>query len=281
MTYIIPAIGDLHINSSIGLCAPLVKKDSGDSHIPSKTQLYIRDCFDRYWDDVKGFIGVDDTVITVILGETVDVDYKNRTDKVISRSEQSVLDHAQSMLRVVHDISDAEVYLKGTDAHLGKDGKMDNLVARDSDKHIPDLINIGSHAWVEYELQIGKFTLHANHHGPIGRSAHTRTNPLMLKAVKMLEARVRNNRPIPSVALQGHNHIRADTGNNQIIRVVAVGCWQGMSAYASRYWVEEPDIGGIIILTDGDKFEVVDKYYPLKPPKVWGINFQLENINKE
>ena len=262
-------IGDTHCNSRMGLCPPVFNLKDGGTYRPNKTQKYLWNSYVSFLDavvetakDVKP-----DKIGALLMGDMVDGDRKRRTHQIISRNASEVVDIAIQSLEPLYQLIDWCVFLKGTPAHVGKSGEIEEELASDCD--IAQKNGENNYAWDEFYGTIGGVLFDAKHHGKLGYMRHTRTNALHTLAENLFGAYTERGEKPPRVALRGHVHLSRDTYDNHYVRAVTSPCFCGMTGYAHRVSDDLPDVGGLIFVCEGGSYQLIKKEYRLKARRPW------------
>lgn len=276
MTEIIAAIGDTHTNSKVGLCAPDVTLDDGDGIKLSRGQWWLWECWQDYCEAVDHEARTNTAdVTTIINGDAVDGDTKGRSTQVFSRNEADIIRIASAAHAPLIALSKRTFVTRGTPAHSGKSGVLEELFAADVIGAVKDPSR-DTFSWWELSAEIGGILIDAQHHGPLGRAPWTAGNPLSALATRLMLAYA--GRRLPDLALRSHNHRRADTFDNYPVRVIALSAWQLATEYVHRLGLPEvADIGGIMVITDGGAYEVIKKNYVPQPRKIWTLTPSLQS----
>ena len=90
-------------------------------------------------------------------------------------------------------------------------------------------------------------------------------------ASEIIDAYVEAGEPVPDLAVQGHNHIWADTGTNRRrLRAISLPCWQLPTSYGFRVSPRRStDIGGVLVTCEDGRFEVMPRLFPVQMDKRW------------
>ena len=132
MSVLLAAVGDTHIGSTVGLCPRRVELDDGGTYEASKSQRWLRECWEDYWQQVKARKRKKTRVVALLNGDLAD---RNRHSKyqlvMINRAviQRMMLD----VLEPVLDIADAIIVVRGTEAHVGGSSEMEEWLAADID----------------------------------------------------------------------------------------------------------------------------------------------------
>lgn len=262
-TEIVVVMGDTHINSTVGLCKPNITLDDGGTYQASKGQRWLWRSFLDYVDTVKAHqVSTDGRVTLILNGDTIEADTKGRSRQVITRNKADIIRMAYNTLEPIIEISDRVIVVRGTAAHVGKSAEYEEEFASDLTGVV---MNGEISSWWEIDVEIGGVLMNIMHHGKIGRQPNTRSNPLNTIATNMMFDCI--GKRLPDIVLRSHNHVKADTYDNYPCRVLALPAWQLSTEYTFRGGFGKADIGGLILLCNQGKAEVIKKLYEIPATK--------------
>lgn len=260
----VAVVSDLHVNSTIGLCPPVVQLDDGGTYFPSKFQRALWDSWNSYCSDVNS---TKSKLYVVVDGDLTDIDPHNRSTQNISRNPSTVIDMAQSVLHPLVKNADKVFIIRGTEAHTGNSGwteeqvakDLDNVVYYDKDK------DIASFYYLRAIIAGVKFDI--THHISMGTLPWTEKNAAnKLSAILQFQYMEHEER-IPDVAIRAHMHRLSDSGMNYKIHSFTLPAWCVTSSYLHRVGQGnyKSHIGGLIFDCEKGKYDVTAKMYePLR-----------------
>lgn len=250
-------VSDLHCGSTVGLIHERgVALDDGGHYTPSAEQRELWRLWLSYWDRVRQERKRGDRLIVALLGDLIDGDH-HRTSQIVSRNT-----HATQYRIAIEALGtamalrpDRIIVIRGTEAHVGASAETEEAIARELDAWTYDDSPIRSH-W-HLQVESDGVLLDLAHHGRIGQRPWTRlTGPTTLSAQIALAA-ARAGERIPDIAIRGHYHQVADTGDLAKPRVIQLPCWQLATSYVHRIAAGSvPDVGGVIIRTDSGGYNL-------------------------
>jgi hypothetical protein len=267
MTEIVVVTSDHHITSTLGLCPPNYTLDDRGEYRPSPGQRFLMRSWGSFWNDVKELAEQHHAPVTAIFnGDTVEADAKKRSNQIITRNKAKIVEAAYQALEPAIKISDRTIFIRGTGAHEGESSELAELLA--ADLTITEKAPNGNHSWWQFLGEFGGVLFDIEHHGPLGRTPWTITNPMNGLAVRLMLKYA--GRRLPAVAIRSHNHRKGDTYDNHPIRVLATGAWQLETEYVRRIGgVEGADIQGLIFICDGGEYQCLKRLYTPLPTKIW------------
>ena len=234
-----------------------------------------------FWDDfaqlaeeVKA-----DRLGALFMGDMVDGDRKYRSHQIITRNPTEITDVAIESLKPAVEKLDWAVFLKGTPAHVGRSGNIEEEVASDHGdieengkvvyKGIAQKNGENNYAWDAFYGSVGGVVCDAKHHGKLGYLRHTKVNPVHRLAEQLLGGYVERGEKVPGLALRAHMHRKADTGDNHAIRVLQTPCFTGQEEYGHRISDEPPDVGGYIFVCENGAYQLLKKEYIMPKRRLW------------
>ena len=258
-------VGDTHINSTVGVCPPIVNLDDGGSFRSSKGQRWLWRNWLSFWNDVSTTAEKYDNaeIWTVFNGDLVDVNGRHQQTQNISQNEADVFRMTLDTIKPALDVSKRVFVVRGTAAHVGSSASMEEKIAFD----------IGAekcgdnYSWWELLLEAEGVTFDIRHHGPLGRLPHTRGNALNRRAVELML--LYRNR-CPQVAIQSHNHHFSTSSDEYEIKVFAQPAWQLKTEFVNRIGIiEQANVGGMYFICNQGKYEPVVKRYKPEATRAW------------
>jgi hypothetical protein len=275
MTTILAIVGDLHVNSTVGLVTPTINLDDGGTISSSKDQKFLWKRWLVFWDEIRK-VGKSNKaeVWTVFNGDMVDVNGKHQTSQLISLNDTDVFSMTLDTIQPALDISERVFVIRGTAAHVRSSASMEEKIA----------IDIGAekcgdnYSWWELLLECEHVQFDIRHHGPLGRMDHTRGNALNRRATEMM--RKYANRRCPEVAIQSHNHRFSTSSDEFPVKVYALPAWQLITEFVNRIGNIMPaDIGGMYFICDkGAHVPVVKRYKP-EAVRPWRAKAPIKGAN--
>lgn len=259
MSTTVICVSDLHINSTIGLLAPSIKLSDGQTVSQSPAQEWIWSCFMDFLKTKSH-----GRVIAVINGEIADSNY-HRTTQLITEDLPSIIDMAVATIDPLVSMADKVIVTKGTEAHSGLGGHIDELVAREIGAEKLGT-NDHAHWWASFDVEQVSFDV--AHHPRFGQgSYHTSHNTAGKLAADALLYCAKFGQFPPDLLIRSHNHAFSDSGLNYPVHAMVTPPWQLGTHFSHRlgYGGKLMPIGGLFIYVSGDKHHVVPKTYLPEP----------------
>jgi len=252
---------DLHINSLVGLCPPVFRREQGGEHIFSRAQRDLWDCWIDAWKEVNGRKR---DVVLILGGDIVDLDIKKRSTQLISRNQAEILQAAGDALAPALERAGEVIVIRGTEAHVGNEGYAEEMLAKDLDNVFKDG---EAYSWYYCRVKIGGKLFDLAHHVSMGRLPWTERNAANKLASIVIAEYADWGEAKPDWVLRGHVHRVSDSGINfGSTRAVVCPCWSlgGVYEYRLGNGAKKPEIGLMVI--DPEKSEPEWLRYAIKRP---------------
>lgn len=263
-------VSDLHTNSTVGLCPPRVVLDDGGYYTASDAQKWLWACWLDFVEWAKDHIERHrpDRVIVVVNGDSSDGSH-HRTFQIISHNPGDMIDMAYRVLEPLLDLADDVLVTRGTGAHVGGSGWMEEKIAKDINANTLGTDN-HSHYKLSFELEGVYFDI--RHHSSMGRRPWTRANSANFLASHIIMSRTEAGWRIPDVAVRAHMHRHADSGKNfKTVRALYSPAWQLATEYVHKVATEDADIsdiGGLLFVCEDGSCEVFARLYQPAQPAI-------------
>lgn len=259
--------GDLHINGTVALSPDRFTLDDGQVFTPSKPQRWINGKWRDFWNAAAARKAEHEAeVVTILNGELADIN-KHESSQYVTNHSGDAVGMAVKTLTTAADISDRIYVTRGSEAHVGLSGGLDEAVAR-AIGAIPD----ENHRYSRFHLRgvVAGLRLDVCHHTPssFGRP-WTRGADSNRVAQIVIDEYLRGGQLPPDLAIRGHAHRPSDSYDNHTTRVIAMPSWKLKDAYAHRIGASPQPIGGIQLLIENGKIIQEWKHYHEWPLTPW------------
>ena len=266
MTTILAVVGDLHINSTVGLLTPTVNLDDGGTYRSSDDQRRVWRNWLSYWEEVQKVAKKNKAKVhTVFNGDMVDVLGKYQHTQLVSHNDADVMDMAYNTIKPALAVSEKIFVIRGTAAHVRTSGQMEEKIAED----IGAEPSANNDSWWHLLLECENVLFDITHHGRVGGMQWTKANALN-KLVAQLIIKYRGRR-IPDIAIRSHMHQYARSDDSFDMEAFSQPAWQLFTEFTHRIAAVEPaDIGGMYFICKDGEYTPVHKRYKqpeLKPCK--------------
>ena len=265
MTTILAVVGDMHINSTVGLLTPTVNLDDGGTFSSSPEQRTVWNNWLAFWKEVEAVAKKNRAKVwTVFNGDMVDVHVKHDTTQLISRNDADVMNMAYDTITPALDVSGKVFVMRGTAAHGRSGAPMEEKIAEDINAEKDG----EKYSWWELLLSCENVLFDITHHGRLGGMAWTKANSLNKLVGELIIAY--RNRKIPDVAIRSHMHQYARSDDSLGMAAYAIPAWQLKTEFVHRLAkVGKADIGGMYFICDKGNYTPKVKRYPMKDRSPW------------
>ena len=260
MATIVLVVSDLHVNSTVALCPPVFNLDDGGTYRASPQQRFLW----RHWlalCETTAARRMGHRLVVILNGELADDNY-HPTTQLITKNPADMMRLSATVLKPMLDlIQDGDLILatRGTEAHSGPSGAMDEAIARDIGATGPTA-DIASHWRLRVTLDGVRFDVAHHPPGGGGRLPWTRGNfANRLAAMSIFESAERGGRS-PHLLLRGHVHRPDDSYDRYATRALVLPSWQLTTSYGHRIGGDPLPIGGLIVTCDAGRY-TVEKHY--------------------
>ena len=245
--------GDHHTNSTVGLCPARITLDDGGTYTPNKTQRWMWTFWNECWKEAKLYTEEAESVTWIINGDMVDKDHKQRSYQYITGNPATIVGMTIDALAPGLEVADQVLVIRGTEAHVGTNANMEELVADDIDTVIRN--KEGSTAsWYHYRGVMDGLRIDVSHHTSMGSLPWTSKNAAnKLASSTFMNYCLVNQKP-PHLVMRSHVHQHADSYDNYPVRAIIQPAWQTMTSYGAKLDPNRiSDIGMIIFLIEDGK----------------------------
>lgn len=195
---------DTHTNSPFGLNAPSLRRELGRHHL-GKVGRSLWKHWLQFWQIVEAKKQIwDATLFTFGVGDLGDIDGRGQ---LITRNETEVKDAMAEVIDVPARISDYMFIIRGTAAHVGGQGRLEEWLAGDLDNAVRYSEDIAS--WWVVRGNIGGMKIMATHHPPTSSSVPHGLYPAAARAADRIfdqHAEADALREKPDICIWAHAH---------------------------------------------------------------------------
>ena len=250
-------LSDLHINSTVALSLPIVKKDDGREEHYSRPQKFIYNCWLKTLERAEE-ISKGEDLITVFVGDIADMRMKHGGFQVITNNPTYIKNHVVELIEPVCNLSQQVYFMRGTPEHVGKSAYLEEDIAGDFENTIENK-EANSKSWYYLKLKVDGVKMDIAH-----AMSHMSVIPWNKpNAVKDLASRVMfdyvNHRLTPpDLVIRGHMHRGSDSYDNFITRAITLRCFTFADEFVYGFVPSHiSEIGATIIHTRrGGKYDV-------------------------
>jgi len=252
-------VSDIHINSKQALCAPQVDLLEGDFYYPNAAQKALLGAWQDAWRQIKEK-AEGRPIVVAFGGEIIDIDAKKRSNQYITKDPEKALDHGLELIKPVIALAAKVIVIRGTEAHVGNNGAMDEAMAKLINSIKKDVVHknsvTGEFSWHYFRGFIGGRKFDLAHHVNMGGMPRTERNAANHLAADLMMQYARWKEPFPDFAFRGHVHRVSDSSFNYPIRALIGASWQIATPFIHRiaHGGNKPEIG--LLFCDIAKQEV-------------------------
>jgi len=264
--------GDTHCNSKVGLLAPDLLDDEGAPIAQSRSQAWLWARWLEYVALAQAAKAAGRRVFALALGDLVDCNIHDGFQLHEPLNQAVMLRIAEASMRPLFSLADRVFVLRGTPAHTGGAGYLEELLAQACG---PQVVHDSEHStasWWLLEAEIGGVRLVAQHHPGTNSMRPWTQGGAANRLAAMLTHAYYGAAWTPELALFGHIHHSEDSYDNHPVRAVTNRAWKLADVYEQRsgrgYLARE--VGGMIVHFDGDGGYNLEKVvYTLPRPQPW------------
>lgn len=265
-------VADLHINSTVGLCTPVVNLDDGGTYHASRSQRWLHDCWLDYCEKVKVSPG---RKVALINGDVGELDTKRRSYQLVSPNKSTIVKLCIDVLSPLIEQVEAVYVIRGTCAHTGKSAWLEETIANDITNNVPSSKSVAS--WWHLRAVVEGVRVDVAHHANMGGLPWTEKHAALRLAERtMWRYAITHKQPAPHLIIRSHNHRTADSYHNYETRAIFTPAWCLPTDYNFRAGHENDlaDYGGMIITCQDGTYNYDDPvlYTPRESKKLWSLS---------
>jgi hypothetical protein len=266
MTITLAIVADTHINSTLGVCPPVINLDDGGTYISSKVQRELWRAWLDYWEQIDKLPG---DKIAVFNGDLGELDTKRRSYQIITPNKATIQSIILDTLAPALDICRGAIFIRGTLAHTGKSSWLEEATAQDVDITIPAN---GTSSHYQYRGVVEGVPVDIAHHATAGRLPQTEKNAANKTAyIIMYRYMVEMKEKPPKFAYRSHNHRYSTSGDNFDVCAIHTMCFQAKTEFVHRIGQENslPNIGGHALVCENGEGTNHNFKYKLRGGRLW------------
>jgi hypothetical protein len=250
---------DTHPGSKLGLCPPEIELNDGGTYLSSKAQRWSWGCWGKYWDRVSALKKERKSRVgSISVGDAGDLN-KHGSAQFVSLSKTDAKNIATSVYDRPSKIADYQIFVKGTAAHTGKSGWLEDWIAEDLEA-VKDP-ETDSWSWWYARMQVEELLIEFYHRPQaVGRLPHTESNATNRMSNIIFQRCQRSGESVPDLVFFGHVHYYASSDPTVSPRVVYCPGWQ--LPYDFIFSIggghHSPRIGGLILVVEGKNHTIID-----------------------
>ena len=232
--HILPVFSDCHVNSAVALCpdGPILR-DDGQEITPSKSQQFINAAWMAYWEEVEAIKrGTPARVTSICTGDLVDINTHSGFQLIEPNNHDTVMDMGVEVLWPMRAVSDEWIIERGTEAHVGGSGWLENRIAKEVGAKIDP--STGLRSWWFAELSVEGVNITATHHPGTNSMRPWTLGGAANRAAAMMQDAYYLSGWKPNLSLFGHVHHNEDSYDNHAVRAIFNRSWAMKNAYDHR-----------------------------------------------
>jgi hypothetical protein len=256
------------------VCPPEIELDDGGRYKASKAQCWLWGNHLDFWQTVERIRDAERArLICGFNGDMTEGEHHGST-QVLSGNPTAQAMVVNEVMRAPLALGpDALLFIRGTEAHVGKSACAEERIAdglrRDKRPVISDDETGNASHWHK-KLEIDGVRLDWAHHGRVGTRPWTKPNVVANLAAEIFYDHAKDGEPHPHIAIRSHMHQFVDTGTIHPVRVIQTPAWQLATAFIHRIAPGKlADIGGVILLIKDGVPQVIPALYKPSRSPAW------------
>ena len=262
----IVVISDTHFGCQFGLCPSKFRLDGGGYYQSSDLQKKVYKMWSLFHSRYVPIFTKGEPYILVHVGDCVDGVHHRSTSQITHNLKDQV-NLAYEVLAPIREKAQRYFHIRGTAAHIGPSGELEEEVAKLLDAE-PD--EIGNYARWDLWINMNKNLIHFSHHIAHTTSSSYESTGVYKEAHEATIAAGKTGRRPPNMIIRGHRHRFFKTDDGGILVVVCPG-WQLKTPYTYRLpnaRASSPQFGGLVIRSGHeDPIYIRRKIWDIERPK--------------
>jgi hypothetical protein len=260
---------DAHVNSCVGLSPRTVTLDDGGTYLSSPGQSWI-------WDNWQALIEraaelrKTREIVLVSNGDLCEGDKHDRSYQIITKNPSTIVKMTTEAIAPLVQIASGVFFVRGTAAHVGKSGNLEDLTADGFDSTVRPETN-GAASWFYLPLEVEGVRFDIAHHATMGGLPWTRAGNVSRYASRIFYEYSATGRAIPHLVVRSHMHRWGDSYDAAPCRVLFTPAWTLASEFINKIAPGAlAEIGAVFIHCEDGKYEV--EKFEIKPQRrVWVV----------
>jgi len=206
----------------------------------------------------------------ILAGDIVDIDAKDRSHQHWTKNKTAIQNAAIETIEPLATMCEWLYFVRGTGAHEGLSSESLEAVAGDFDNTVPT--PDGKASWWLLRQTFSKVRVHVQHHTTMSRLWRAAKNAANTLAHDVMEDYMMMEQPPPHLIFAAHVHRTADSWDNYKTRTIILPAWQLATdnVYRIGGGNRMADIGLVVVLIEGEHYEVLKWRLIPKPSNIWG-----------
>ena len=246
-------------------------RDDGQVIYPSKSQRWLREQWLDLWRRIDRLsTELNAPIHSHINGDWVDIN-KHSKYQLIDFNDDTIVQWGIETVEPLRKVSDVVFVERGTEAHTGGVGHLEEMAARliDAEKDP----NTGRYSWWYFEGECDKLRYTVTHHPGTNSMRPWTQGGGANRAAAMVTYAYYGAAWMPELAIFNHVHHNEDSYDNHPVRAVFNRAWQLDTAYSHRlgFGKYKSTIGATVIIVNGARWELKKIEYALPRAQPWKI----------
>lgn len=254
-------VSDLHVNSTVAVCQPNIQLDDRGTYHASREQRWLWEQWQTFCAGVSGYD------IAILNGDICEGDTKDRSYQVITRNRAEMKRMTCDVIEPLANAVNRVYFVRGTGAHGGKSGEIEEGIAADFDNAVRDGKNA---SWQRLNLLAEKVRLDVAHTATMGGMPWSKRMAAERLANRILYEYAERDEPMPDLVIRSHCHQWSEGGNRRV-HAIFTPAWTFATEYVNH--INQggmAEIGAVKIHIDGRHYEIERfEAQPLK--RVWRV----------
>jgi len=271
---LVVGVADWHTNSTVGLNPASFRRESGSRHRAGKVSKDILRRWRSFWKVIAEKKALwDATVHTFMVGDLGDLN-KHSALQLITKNRTEIKAAMAEIADLPAQVSDYMFIVRGTEAHSGGNGELEEWLAQDLDNAV--WCSEEQASWWVANAEIGGKHFQVAHHPPTSSQRPHTLQQAVARAATIIAGRYMATgleRKRPDICIWAHHHtIGAQAYGDGGVWGIFLPPWQLRTSFAYRIGMstDTMKIGGIwMIVKDGRVLEWDWVRWHLKEDRIW------------
>jgi hypothetical protein len=264
---------DHHVNDVVGLCPPEFGLDVG-TYQPSAAQRWLWRAWLRFWEKIaimkREYAA---RVLSVFVGDVGDIN-AHSSNELVTINDEWIVNAMVDVAKPALDVADKTIVIRGTAAHSGGAGKLEELFAQRVWAE-PCRRRDGSEtaSWYVWRGAVDGVDVLATHHPASGSRLPDKLDDACNRSCAFVAKSIeRSGGRAPDWCVWGHVHKRAlGTYLAGRVRGVFLPPWKLVGNYGYRLGTVIPEaVGGFWLLVEDGRVTASDfELFSVPPDRAW------------
>lgn len=267
---VVAVVADTHPNSTVGLCPPEVTLDDGGMYQASKAQRWLWQNWLDFWGRVRSLKNEHRARVYAVFNGDGSDDNRHSQHQLVTVNKSVIVDIGEAVIKPAREIADRIFCIRGTEAHVGGSGELEELIAHRVGAVQDD--ETGHYSWWHLPLVAAGVEFDICHHPRTAAyRPWTRGAAADRQAAIIISECAEQCIIAPDVAIRSHVHYFADSGVDRRPRTFYTPPWQLTTSFFQRLGAGasvEP-VGGLIFVCRDGRYTVEPVRYEAERREPW------------